>query len=324
MKRGRRWTYRRAGVDIAAGDELVERLRKKFPHIGDFAGLFPLKTRLGRNPLLVGCADGVGTKLNIAQALKVHDTVGIDLVAMNVNDLICSGARPLFFLDYFAAGRLDVDVADRVLGGIAVGCRQAGCVLLGGETAEMPGMYRPGEYDLAGFAVGILDASERVRNDRIRAGDVLLGLPSSGVHSNGFSLVRRLFRGADLKKWGKTLLTPTRIYVDDIGRVLKKYPGQINGIAHITGGGLPENVPRFLPKKCDAVLFRASWPLPEVFSEIQRRGRVEDPDMFRTFNMGLGMVLAVSPAAAVRVRKDLAPCFEVGRVSPGTGLVRFA
>jgi phosphoribosylformylglycinamidine cyclo-ligase len=316
------WTYRRAGVDIAAGDALVDRIRRKAPGIGDFAGLFPLPKGMKR-PLLVGCTDGVGTKLKLAQELGVHHTVGIDLVAMNVNDLICCGARPLFFLDYFAAGKLHVRTAARVIDGILAGCREADCRLLGGETAEMPGFYRPGEYDLAGFAVGAVDAKDRIRNDAIRPGDVLLGLPSSGVHSNGYSLVRKLFRGRDLRRWGKALLAPTRIYVRPVRRALARFPGAVKGMAHITGGGLTENVPRFLPKKCDAVFFLAGWPVPPVFAEIRRRGRVSEDEMFRTFNMGLGLVLAVSREKAVALQSMLAPCYRVGRVEPGRGRVRY-
>ncbi len=317
------WTYKKSGVDIDAGDALVDRIRRRVPSIGDFAGLFPFPRNGYKKPYLVGCTDGVGTKLKVAQELNVHDTIGIDLVAMNVNDLICCGAKPLFFLDYFAAGKLDVDVADQVVQGIIRGCREAECALIGGETAEMPGMYKPGEYDLAGFAVGVVDESERVDNRRIKAGDVLLGLPSSGVHSNGYSLVRALFKGRDLKTWGKKLLAPTRIYVRPVRRALKAFPGAIKGMAHITGGGLLENVPRFLPKKLDAAFFRASWPVPEVFTELRRRGRVEEAEMFRTFNMGLGLVLAVSREKADGLQKLLAPCYRVGRVEPGGQKVRF-
>ncbi len=316
------WTYKKAGVDIVAGDALVDRIKKRLPAIGDFAGLFPFPKGL-KNPYLVGCTDGVGTKLKVAQELGRHDTIGIDLVAMNVNDLICTGARPLFFLDYFATGRLDVGVAERVINGMIDGCKQAGCALIGGETAEMPGFYKPGEYDLAGFAVGVVDEPQRVRNETIRPGDVLLGLPSSGVHSNGYSLVRVLFRGADLKKWGTALLAPTKIYVKPVLAALAKYPGAIKGVAHITGGGITENVPRFLPKNCDAVFHLATWPLPEVFSEIRRRGNVTDDEMYRTFNMGLGLVVAVAPDKAAAVKKALAPCYVVGQVEKGTRVVRY-
>lgn len=316
------WTYHRAGVDIDAGDALVDRIRKRLPSIGDFAGLFPLPKGY-KKPMLVGCTDGVGTKLKVAQELGVHNTIGIDLVAMNVNDLICCGAKPLFFLDYFAAGKLNVNVAEKVVGGIIDGCREAGCALLGGETAEMPGFYRPGEYDLAGFSVGVVDEPKRVKNHLIRPGDVLLGLPSSGVHSNGYSLVRALFKGRDLKTWGKKLLAPTKIYVKPALAALAKYGGRIKGLAHITGGGLLENVPRFLPKGTDAVFFRASWPVPDVFTEMERRGRVEDREMFRTFNMGLGLVLAVDRDAADDIQKFLSPCFRVGRVEKGRQIVRF-
>ncbi len=320
-KKTESWTYRRAGVDIDAGDALVDRIRRRLPSIGDFAGLFPFPAGYKR-PYLVGCTDGVGTKLKIAQELDVHETIGIDLVAMNVNDLICCGARPLFFLDYFAAGKLDVDVAEKVVGGIIRGCREAACALIGGETAEMPGMYRPGEYDLAGFSVGVVDHSQRVDPSRIKPGDVLLGLPSSGFHSNGYSLVRAVYRGALLKKWGKKLLAPTRIYVRPVLGALKRYPGDIKGLAHITGGGLLENVPRFLPKKCDAVFTLGRWPVHDVFVELQRRGRVRDQEMFRTFNMGIGMVLAVSPDRSRSIQKYLSPCYEIGRVSAGSQKVR--
>ena len=316
------WTYKKSGVDIDTGDALVDYIQKKNPSVGDFAGLFPLPKGL-KNPRIVACTDGVGTKLAIAQELGIHHTVGIDLVAMNVNDLICCGAKPLLFLDYFACGKLELGVAKKVLDGIMEGCRQGECKLIGGETAEMPGMYPPGEYDLAGFAVGVLDERDRVRNDRIKPGDVLLGLPSTGVHSNGFSLVRALFKGRDLKKWGQKLLAPTKIYVKDVRRALARFPGAIKGLAHITGGGLTENVPRFLPKGADAVIFRASWPVPEVFTEMRKRGSVSEGEMFRTFNMGLGLVLAVERGKAEALRKFLAPCFEVGRVESGSRVVRY-
>jgi phosphoribosylformylglycinamidine cyclo-ligase len=316
------WTYKKSGVDMNAGDALVDYIQKKNPAVGNFAGLFPMPKGV-KKPRLVACTDGVGTKLAIAQALGVHDTIGIDLVAMNVNDLICCGAKPLLFLDYFACGQLELGVAKKVLDGIMEGCRQGQCQLIGGETAEMPGMYPKGEYDLAGFAVGVLDERDRVENKTIFPGDILLGLPSSGIHSNGYSLVRVLFKGKDLKTWGNRLLRPTKIYVQDVRRVLKKFPRAVKGLAHITGGGLKENIPRFLPKGTDAILSWASWPVPEVFTEIQRRGRVADSEMFRTFNMGLGMVLAVSREKAELIRKFLAPCYEVGRVEKGTGVVQF-
>jgi phosphoribosylformylglycinamidine cyclo-ligase len=314
------WTYKKAGVDIAAGDALVDRIKKRLPGIGDFAGLFPFPSGM-KKPYLVGCTDGVGTKLKIAQELDGHDTIGIDLVAMNVNDLICTGARPLFFLDYFATGHLNVRVAERVIQGMIAGCDQAGCHLIGGETAEMPGFYKPGEYDLAGFAVGVVDGERRVRNDKIKPGDVLLGLPSSGVHSNGYSLVRALFRGDALRKWKSALLAPTKIYVKPTLAALKKFPGAIKGIAHITGGGLVENIPRFLPKNCDAILHLATWPMLPVFNEIRRRGDVADAEMYRTFNMGLGLVLAVAREKAAAIKKFLSPCYEVGRVEKGNRVV---
>jgi phosphoribosylformylglycinamidine cyclo-ligase len=317
------WSYRRAGVDIDAGDALVERIKKRVPEIGDFAGLFPFPTGM-KKPMLVGCCDGVGTKLKLAQDMGIHNTIGKDLVAMNVNDMICSGARPLFFLDYYASGRLDLKTAGHVVDGIIDACKESNCVLLGGETAEMPGMYPEGEYDLAGFAVGVVDKEKRVRNDKIKAGDILLGLPSSGIHSNGYSLVRRLFKKKDYKKWGKILLEPTRIYVKTILAVLRKFPGAVNGIAHITGSGLTENVPRFLPKNLDALIFRASWPVPDVFAEMQRRGNVDEAEMFRTFNMGIGMALAVSRKDADKVQKFLAPCHRLGRIVKGRQAVRYS
>jgi phosphoribosylformylglycinamidine cyclo-ligase len=315
------WTYKKSGVDIGAGDALVDRIRKKMPAIGDFAGMVGLPKGM-KNPLIVGCTDGVGTKLKIAQELRRHGTIGIDLVAMSVNDLICCGAKPLFFLDYFATGKLNVDEAEEVVNGIIKGCREAGCPLIGGETAEMPGFYRPGEYDLAGFAVGVVDRDKRLDNSKIRPGDVLLGLPSSGVHSNGYSLVRALFKGKDLRRWGDALLAPTKIYVRPILNALTKFPGAVKGIAHITGGGLVENVPRFLPPGADALIHLATWPEPEVFAEIRRRGRVPDKEMFRTFNMGLGLVLAVDPARARALRDLLAPCYEIGRIEKGSRRVR--
>lgn len=310
------WTYRRAGVDIDAGDALVDYIRKKAPSVGDFAGLYPLPKGLNQ-PRLVACTDGVGTKLKIAQTLGIHHTVGIDLVAMNVNDLICCGAKPLLFLDYYACGKLDLTVARQVMDGILEGCRQGECTLLGGETAEMPGFYPPGEYDLAGFAVGLVEKEKQFKPHTIQPGDVLLALPSSGIHSNGYSLVRALFKGQDLKKWGKKLLTPTRIYVKDLRTLLTKFPGSVKGLAHITGGGLLENIPRFLPRTCDAVLHVATWPLPDIFSEMQERGSVPMEEMFRTFNMGLGLVACVTRENARKITHAFPQWLRVGVIERG-------
>src|SRR5208282_4057699 len=249
-------TYKKAGVDIDLADKLVEHIQKNAPAIGGFAGLFPLDL-VGGDWCLVACTDGVGTKLKIAFELDLHETVGIDLVAMCVNDLITCGAKPLFFLDYYATGKLDLERSKRVLAGIMEGCRQGHSVLLGGETAEMPGFYKSGEYDLAGFAVGIVRKSEAIDGTQIRPGDLILGLPSTGFHSNGFSLVRKVFKKADLKRFGRQLLAPTKIYVEDFERLkdgLGKEGQQILGLAHITGSGLPGNVPRFLPNNCKAVI----------------------------------------------------------------------
>ena len=237
-------TYKDAGVDVDAGNALVDRIKKMSPVIGGFAGLFPMP-KGHKQPMLVGCTDGVGTKLKIAFLADRHDTVGIDLVAMNVNDLLCCGARSLFFLDYFACGKLDVDVAEKVIKGIVEGCRQSECQLLGGETAEMPGFYQPGEYDLAGFAVGVVDKAKIIDGRTIRPGDVVLGLPSSGIHSNGYSLVRKVFSEKELTKRWKEFLEPTKIYHQTLKPLLKSSRSVVKGMAHITGGGFIDNIPRF-------------------------------------------------------------------------------
>ena len=331
-------TYRDAGVDIDAGDDLVERIKghvrrtlrpEVMTDLGGFAGMCALPTGY-REPLLVSCTDGVGTKLKLAFAMGKHDTVGIDLVAMNVNDLVVSGAEPLFFLDYFASGRLDVGVAERVIAGIADGCRQAGCALLGGETAEMPGMYAAGEYDLAGFCVGVVEKSLRIDGRAIAAGDTLLGLASSGFHSNGFSLVRRVFIDelhADLSRpidgvegpIGEALLQPTRIYV----RALRKLAaaGLMRGAAHITGGGLVDNPTRMLPPgaRLKLQLRPGSWPVPAVMTILARAGRVSPEEMRRTFNMGIGMIVCVPADRSTEARAILEAegerVYEIGAVA---------
>jgi phosphoribosylformylglycinamidine cyclo-ligase len=315
-------SYRDAGVDIEAGDALVERIKpfakrtlrpEVIAGIGGFGALIEIGSRY-REPVLVAGTDGVGTKLKLAFELARHDTVGIDLVAMSVNDILVQGAEPLFFLDYFASGRLDVDVAADVIKGIARGCEQAGCALIGGETAEMPGMYAQGEYDLAGFAVGVVEKSAIIDGRSIAAGDAVLGLASSGVHSNGFSLVRRILAHAhadlraplattDRRSLGDALLMPTRIYVKPLLALARAM--HVKGMAHITGGGLVENVPRVLPSNVQARLERASWPRPEIFDWLQRHGNVTDDEMHRVFNCGIGMVVIVAHEDAERASAQL-------------------
>ena len=319
-----RLTYRDAGVDIDAGNEVVERIRTAVqkthgPQVlpeshgafGGFFRLFPkgLFAESFKDPVLVGATDGVGTKLKIAFDTGRFDTVGIDLVAMCVNDLIVGGARPLFFLDYIGTGIVEPETLEAVVEGIAEGCLQSRCALLGGETAELPGFYKKGEFDLAGFSVGLVERSRIIDGKKVKAGDYLIGLPSSGLHSNGFSLVRKALldgRGkralkANVAELGKTLgeelLTPTRIYVQAILAVLEKYPAKrpIRAMAHITGGGLVENVPRVLPEDCDAVFERRSWDVPPIFDMVAKAGNVERAEMDRVFNQGLGMVLVVAP-----------------------------
>src|SRR3989339_1346254 len=250
-------TYKKPGVAIDAGNELVRRIKKKLPKIGGFGGLFPLE---GTNINLVSSTDGVGTKLKLAFLLNKHDTVGIDLVAMNVNDIICCGAKPLFFLDYFACGKLDVGLAEKVISGIKKGCDISGCALVGGETAEMPGFYPPGEYDLAGFSVGVLEKGKEITGKQIRPGDVLVGIPSSGPHSNGNSLIRKVFSKAELKKYGAQLLAPTRIYVKEVLKLLNAFRTPVvHGIAHITGGSFYDKIERILPANIRVVINKNSW-----------------------------------------------------------------
>jgi phosphoribosylformylglycinamidine cyclo-ligase len=322
------YTYAQAGVSIAAGNALVRaigplarstRRSGADADLGGFGGIFDLKAAGFTDPLLVAANDGVGTKLKLAIEHDRHDGVGIDLVAMCANDLIVQGAEPLFFLDYYASGKLDNAVAERVIAGIAEGCRQAGCALIGGETAEMPGMYADGDYDLAGFCVGAVERDQLLDGKKIVAGDVLLGLGSTGVHSNGFSLVRRL--AAD-KGWKldrpalfdqerlliDALMAPTRIYVASLLPELRK--GRIHGLAHITGGGLLENVPRVLPEGCHARIDAAAWPLPRLMAFLQAQGQIEPEEMARTFNCGIGMVAAVAADQADAVAAALTEAGE--------------
>lgn len=305
-------TYRDAGVDIDAGDALVERIKPLAKRtmregvlagIGGFGALFEVPKKY-REPVLVSGTDGVGTKLRLAFSWNKHDTVGIDLVAMSVNDILVQGAEPLFFLDYFACGRLSVDTAATVIGGIAQGCELAGCALIGGETAEMPGMYPDGEYDLAGFAVGAVEKSLAIDGSKIQPGDVVLGLASSGAHSNGYSLVRKIIDRAgatpDTDFHGQALrdvvMAPTRIYVKPVLQAIAKH--EIKGLAHITGGGLLDNVPRILRPGLSATLHRDAWKMPELFTWLQAQGGVADNEMHRVFNCGIGMVIVVGAQEA--------------------------
>jgi phosphoribosylformylglycinamidine cyclo-ligase len=322
-------SYRDAGVDIDAGDALVERIK---PHarrtlrpevlagIGGFGALCEIPRKY-RQPVLVSGTDGVGTKLKLAFALGRHDTVGIDLVAMSVNDVLVQGAEPLFFLDYFACGRLDNEVAARVISGIARGCELAGCALIGGETAEMPGMYPEGEYDLAGFCVGVVEKERIIDGRGVAAGDVLLGLASSGAHSNGYSLIRKIVERAPtpLAQLPFDLLEPTRIYVKPVLALLERVP--VKAMAHITGGGLTGNVPRVLPAGTKAVIRKSSWPRPELFQWLQREGGVAEDEMHRVFNCGIGMVLVVAPQDAARASEALRAAGEtvytIGSIEAG-------
>ncbi|KAI3428807.1 hypothetical protein D9Q98_007624 [Chlorella vulgaris] len=316
-------SYKDAGVDIDAGNELVKRIQKLNPNIGGFSGMVPFG-----DSFLVAGTDGVGTKLKLAFDMGKHDTVGIDLVAMSVNDIVTSGAQPMFFLDYFACGKLDVDQAEQVVKGIVEGCKQSDCILLGGETAEMPGFYSPGEYDLAGFAVGNVKKDKVIDGSRIQAGDVILGLKSSGVHSNGFSLVRKVLEVSgtslhDTAPWsgesfGLTLLTPTVIYVRDCMKLVAA--ADIRGLVHMTGGGFPENIPRVVPKGLAARVQRSAWEVPPLFQWLQEAGQVPDSEMFRTFNMGVGMVIVVPRSDVDTVLGLGIGAFEMGEIVEGQGV----
>ena len=330
-------TYRDAGVDIDAGNELVERIKPLVKRsfrpevmggLGGFGALFDLSGKY-REPVLVSGTDGVGTKLKLAQQLNRHDTIGIDLVAMCVNDVLVQGAEPLFFLDYFATGKLDVDTTVAVVGGIARGCELSGCALIGGETAEMPDMYGPGEYDLAGFCVAAVEKSRLLDGAKVRAGDVLIGIASSGPHSNGYSLVRRIYdragRPADLDvggvKLADALMAPTTLYVKPILELLQAH--DLHGMAHITGGGLTENIIRVIPDGLGLDIDASAWTLPPVFDWLQREGAVENTEMWRTFNCGIGFVLVVAPDQLAAVQADLARLqlahWQIGEVVTAAG-----
>ena len=332
-------TYADAGVSIAAGNALVKTIAPLAKstarpganaELGGFGGFFDLKAAGYEDPLLVAANDGVGTKLKLAIETGRHDGVGIDLVAMCANDLVVQGAEPLFFLDYYATGKLDNDVAAAVVASIAQGCRQAGCALIGGETAEMPGMYSEGDYDLAGFCVGAVDRAKVLTGNRVAPGDVILGLASSGIHSNGFSLVRKLIErnGWKLDRpalfdqdqlLGDILLEPTRIYVKSLLPLVRE--GKIAALAHITGGGLLENIPRVLPEGCHAIVDADSWPLPRLFAFLQAGGEIEPAELARTFNCGIGMVAIVSEADVAEVTERLEGAgetvFRIGHIEAG-------
>jgi phosphoribosylformylglycinamidine cyclo-ligase len=325
-------SYRDAGVDIEAGDALVEQIKpfakrtmrpEVLGGIGGFGSLFEMPKKF-KNPVLVSGTDGVGTKLKLAFELNKHDTVGIDLVAMSVNDILVQGAEPLFFLDYFACGKLEVGTAAQVIKGIAEGCEQSGCALVGGETAEMPGMYPAGEYDLAGFAVGCVDKENIINGTTIAVGDVVLGLSSSGAHSNGYSLIRKLIdkSGIDFesdfhgRKFKDVVMAPTRIYVKPLLQLIAALP--VKGMAHITGGGITENIPRVLPDGLTANIKKGSWTMPPLFTWLQVQGNVADLEMYKTFNCGIGMAVIVAKEHATAAQKLLQDAgetvFEIGYI----------
>ncbi|OIO39137.1 MAG: phosphoribosylformylglycinamidine cyclo-ligase [Candidatus Omnitrophica bacterium CG1_02_49_10] len=321
-------TYKKSGVDIARADDFLRsikgmvsstRTRGAVSAIGGFAGLYdPLKEGFD-NPILVSSTDGVGTKLKVAAACGIHDTVGVDLVAMNVNDILACGAKPLFLLDYIATSRIDTKVLKDVIKGIVYGCRQAGCALLGGETAEMPGMYSRGEYDLAAFCVGAVDRKKIIDGSKVRAGDILVGAASSGLHSNGYSLVRKLFSEREMKARAKEFLKPTTIYVNPVLDAASRY--RLKAIAHITGGGFIDNIPRVIPAGLRVKIRRGSWPIPGIFSELNKRSKAPDREIFRTFNMGIGLVIVVGKSDAASVIKRLSrfklKSYVIGEIKSG-------
>ncbi len=333
------YTYRDAGVDIEAGNEVVERIKPAVARtlrpevlsgLGGFSGLFKLDLTKYPDPVLVSGTDGVGTKLRIAFQMNKHDSIGQDAVAMCVNDILVQGAEPLFFLDYLAVGKVEPERVAEVVGGIAKGCEMAGCALIGGETAEMPGFYAEDEYDIAGFSVGVVNRNQVIDGSKIQAGDVLIGLASTGLHSNGYSLARKIFAPYSLEKefpelgetLGEALLRPTRIYVKSILPLLPS--GKILGMAHITGGGLTENIPRVLPPGLGVQIDLAAWEQPPIFALLQRFGDVAWPEMYRTFNMGVGFVIIVRPEDEGEIRQRLAEagekCFVMGRIVAGEGV----
>jgi len=347
-------SYEQSGVSVEAGDRMVEQIQSSMagtfgPRVmdlpGGFAGLFRLDyderlfKKNYRNPVLAACSDGVGSKVQLAAMIRKYDTVGIDLVAMNVNDMLTLGAEPLFFLDYLAVNKLEPEAVAEMVKGVAAGCRMADCALLGGETAEMPDTYKKNDFDMAGFAVGVVERKRIITGRSIRKGDVILGLASSGLHSNGYTLVRNIcFKANNLKmndrideldgaQLGEVLLEPTRIYVRAIVKLLSSYKVKkiVHGMAHITGGGLAGNIERILPRSCDAAINKMSWPVPKVFSFLQNKGPVEEAEMYRVFNMGIGYVLIVAEDFADSISKKLSrygeKVYKVGRITSGAGKV---
>ncbi len=343
-------TYAESGVDIDKAEKMVDRIQDRVKEtytdgvvgdLGGFGGLFAPDFEKYEDPVLVAGTDGVGTKLKIAQKMNRHETIGIDLVAMCVNDILAQGAKPLFFLDYLACGKLDVEVNEEIIQGIVEGCKQSRAALIGGETAEMPGFYPAGEYDVAGFAVGIAGHSQIINGASIKEGDLLLGLASSGVHSNGFSLIRYLLDSRDdlsledsldldsaagSTTLGAELLTPTRIYVPQVLPLIED--GLLKGISHITGGGMIDNIPRILPQGLEAHIFPPRWPRPTIFNYIQKQGGVAREEMYRTFNMGIGLVLVVAPAqkeiVEQKLKKKQESVFNIGVIKKGSGGVKLA
>lgn len=330
-------SYKKAGVDTVKAGVFVENVKKLVQDslgdksnsaIGGFGACFDISKTKYKKAMLVSSCDGVGTKLKIAIASGIHDTVGIDLVAMSVNDVLCTGAKPLFFLDYIATGKIKTQVLTDVMKGVVEGCKDADCLLVGGETAEMPGMYKLGDYDLAGFCVGIVERDKVLGGQRVAMGDAVIGLASSGPHSNGFSLIRKVFSSPELKARARELLVPTRIYVKPVMKALAKFNTKefgIKAIAHITGGGFYEKAVRVVPKHTTMMIYKNAWACPELFLEVQERGNMSDKEMFRTFNMGIGMVLVVKD----KIKMDVVRAFSkygvrsylIGEIVAGTGQV---
>ncbi|MFH0738570.1 MAG: phosphoribosylformylglycinamidine cyclo-ligase [Candidatus Omnitrophota bacterium] len=328
-------TYKKAGVDIAGATIFKKKIKslvrssfgpEVLKGIGGFGSFFKFNTRKFKDPVLVSSADGVGTKLKIAILANKHDTVGIDAVAMNVNDILCVGAQPLFFLDYIAYSKVKEPVLVDAVRGINRGCIQAGCSLVGGETAQMPGMYKKGEYDIAGFCVGVVERKDIIDGSKIKPGDIVIGLASSGLHSNGYSLVRKVLSQGELKRYGRQLLIPTRIYVKPVLSLLRNNKDKTSGIAHITGGAFYDKISRILPANVDVKINKGSWPIPRIFRLIQNKGNIEDKEIFHTLNMGIGMVLIVRKQAATGIMAKLKGfkirSWIIGEVVKGKGKVR--
>lgn len=317
-------TYKKAGVDIKLADKFTEFLERKSKAIGGFAGLFDIK-KYGADYSLVASTDGVGTKLKLAFLTNKHNTIGIDLVAMCVNDLICVGAKPLFFLDYYATASLNLEKSKKIIEGIIEGCKQSNMILLGGETAEMPGFYSEGEYDLAGFAVGIVENSKIIDGRKVKPGNLIIGLKSSGFHSNGFSLIRKVLEEKGLlEKYASRLLAPTKIYVktiEKIGKKLNSKGSDILSISHITGSGIEGNLERVIPKNIDCIINKNSWKIPEIMLEIQKLGNISEKEMFATFNMGIGMIIIIEEKDLQEVLKIEPQAIVIGKTQKGKGRV---